>query len=128
MEAAQAEPAIETAPELPDGEYAIVELMGHTTIVGRCAEIERFGTKLLAIEPIWEGGLLPTTFRGGSSIYAFTPCSKEVAQKRAATRLHQLPAAVAAAMPPLLLTQAQSAQEARDARAWCVPDDDDGPY
>ena len=29
--------------ERPPGEYAIVELFGHTTLVGRISEIERFG-------------------------------------------------------------------------------------
>lgn len=39
------------APEIayPPGEYAICELFGHTTLVGRITEIERFGTKMLAI-------------------------------------------------------------------------------
>lgn len=92
-----------TAAELPDGEYAIVECLGHQTLVGRVTEIERFGTKLLAIEPIWNDALLPVTYRGGASIYAFTPCTKEVAIERRAKQDWDLPVAVRAAMPPALL-------------------------
>ena len=33
----------------PPGEYAIVELFGHTTLVGRIAEVERFGAKMMAL-------------------------------------------------------------------------------
>lgn len=46
---------------LPDGQYAIVELMGHSTLVGRVTEIERFGTKLLGIEALFAGQLLVLT-------------------------------------------------------------------
>jgi hypothetical protein len=61
--------------EYPPGEYAIVELFGHTTLVGRIAEVERFGTKMLAIEPLYDGQLLGCVFHGGASIYRLTPCT-----------------------------------------------------
>lgn len=124
-EAATIEPTI----ELPDGEYAIVECLGHQTLVGRCSEIERFGTKLLAIEPVWEGQLLPVTYRGGASIYAFTPCTKEVALAKCAKNKWDLPRASLITMPPALIA-AQEQKEAdeqaeREAR-WARDDDDDG--
>ena len=65
--------------DLPPGEYAIVELLGHTTLVGRIAECERFGTKMMAIEVLCGGRLLPPVYQGGSSIYRLTPCSTETA-------------------------------------------------
>jgi hypothetical protein len=52
-------PRVLTAADLPEGDYAIAEMMGHSTMIGRYAEVERFGTKMLHIEPIWEGKLLP---------------------------------------------------------------------
>ena len=38
----------------PPGDYAIVELLGHTTLVGRITEVEKFGTKMLAIETLFK--------------------------------------------------------------------------
>ncbi len=101
--------ADETKPiDLPEGEYAIVECLGHTTLIGRCEEVERFGSKMLKIEVIWQGRLLQPTFRGGSSLYAYTPCSREVAVERCAKNSWDLPVAVRAAMPPLLLAKAEA--------------------
>ena len=57
-------------PCLPDDQYAIVELMGHTTLVGRVTEIERFGAKL--IEVLFGGRLLPVILQGGASVYRST--------------------------------------------------------
>lgn len=88
---------------LPAGEYAIVEVLGHRTLVGRVEEVERFGTKLMAIEPLFAGQLLPAVLVGGSSIYQFTPCSAEVAALRQPKRDYQLPASVRAALPPAML-------------------------
>lgn len=91
------------AVRLPEGDYAIVEQLGHRTFVGRVLEIERFGTKMLQIEPIFAGALLGPMMIGGGSIFAFTPCTAEVAAKRGAKRLYELPASVAAMVPPALL-------------------------
>lgn len=90
-------------PALPEGEYAIVEVMGHRTIIGRVAEVERFGAKLLSIEPLFNGELLPAIMVGGSSLYQFTPCSAEVAAARCPKHAWQLPASVAATLPPAML-------------------------
>lgn len=88
---------------LPAGDYAIVEMLGHRTLVGRITEVERFGTKLMSIEPLYRGELLPAVLIGGGSIYAFTPCSAEAAAKRGPTDEWQLPTTVRAALPPQLL-------------------------
>lgn len=93
----------DTAPALPAGDYAIVEVLGHRTIVGRVEEVERFGTKLMSIEPLYQDQLLPAVLIGGSSIYQFTPCSAERALARAPKKAWQLPASVAAVLPPELL-------------------------
>ncbi len=85
--------------KLPPGDFAIVELFGHSTMVGCIAEIERFGTKMLAIEPIWQSALLPEVLVGGSSIYRLTACSAEVASARQAKREYELPASVVATLP-----------------------------
>ena len=91
------------AQTLPLGEYAIVELFGHTTLVGRVAEVERFGAKMLVIEPLFRDELLAPVFHGGAAIYRFTPCSAEVAQAQQPRRSYQLPDAVRCIVPPLLL-------------------------
>lgn len=42
-----------SATDMPDGDYAIVEVQGHRTLIGRISEIDRFGTKLLQVEPLF---------------------------------------------------------------------------
>lgn len=85
---------------LPDGEYAIVEVLGHRTMVGRISEVERFGTKLLGIEPIFDGALLPIVLVGGSSIYQMTSVPRATAARRAPSKRYQLNSSVAAMLPP----------------------------
>jgi hypothetical protein len=86
-------------PALPAGDYAIVEILGHRTLVGRVEEVERFGTKMLQIEPIYQGSLLPPVLIGGGSLYAFTTCSADVAAKRGPTEDYQLPQSLRATLP-----------------------------
>jgi hypothetical protein len=88
---------------LPAGDYAIVEVLGHRTIVGRVEEVERFGTKLMSIEPLYQGQLLPAVLIGGSSIYQFTPCTAEVAALRQPKNDWQLAPSIRAALPPEML-------------------------
>ena len=85
--------------EAIEGEFAIVEMLGHSTLVGRISEVERFGTKLCQIEPIYKGELLPPVLVGGSSIYRITPCGADVAFRRAPTADYLLPAPVRARLP-----------------------------
>jgi hypothetical protein len=88
---------------IPEGDYAIVELMGHQTFVGLIAEVERFGTKMIAIKPLFGGQLLDEVYRGGSAIYGVTPCTREVAWNRMPKSEYQLPPSVRAALPAALL-------------------------
>jgi hypothetical protein len=92
-----------SAPEHPPGDYAIVELFGHTTLVGRIAEVERFGTKMLAIEPLFDDTLLGVVFHGGAAIYRLTPCSAAVAYTRQPRQGYQLPPSIRAILPDALL-------------------------
>jgi hypothetical protein len=112
------------AAELPIGEYAIGELFGHTTLVGRIAEVERFGTKMLAIEPLFNRVLLPAVFHGGAAIYRLTPCSPVVAWERQPTQRYELPPTIFATIPPAALPPVE-------APVWAsakTDDDDDGPF
>lgn len=87
-------------PAHPPGEYAIVEILGYQTLVGRFEEVQRFGTAMLKIEPIFNGRLLDPVYQGGASIYRFNPCSAAQAFERAPTESYHLPAAVRVLMPP----------------------------
>ena len=90
---------------LPEGDYAIVELMGHTTLVGRVTEIEKFGAKMMAIEVLFGGQLLTPVLQGGSAIYRFTPCTPETAWKarHKPERAWELPDPIKAIVPRALL-------------------------
>ncbi len=85
---------------LPDGDYAIVEFLGHRTLIGRVSEVERFGTKMLQIEPIFQGRLLAPVLHGGGSIYAMTECSREIAAARAPMHSWQIPDSLRSTLPP----------------------------
>ncbi|WP_408591627.1 hypothetical protein [Novosphingobium sp.] len=89
-----------SAIDLPPGEYAIVEALGHRTLVGRVTEIERFGTKMLQVEPLFGDVMLGPVLLGGGSIYQFTPCSADTAFARRPTKAYQLPGSIAATIPP----------------------------
>jgi len=94
----EAEP-IEPHDALPDGEYAFVEFLGHRTLVGRIEEVERFGSKMLQVEALFEGKLLSAAWYGSGSIYAVTPLSKAQALRHAPTARYQLPGSVQKALP-----------------------------
>lgn len=92
-----------SAANLPDGEYAIVEALGHRTLVGRVSEVERFGTKMLQVEPFFGDVMLGPVLLGGGSIYQLTPCTASTAFARRPKQAYQLPASVAATIPALAL-------------------------
>jgi hypothetical protein len=104
---------------LPVGDYAIVEVLGHRTIVGRVEEVERFGTKLLSIQPLFQDQLLEAVLIGGSSIYQFTPCTAETAAKRQPKHHWQLPASVAAVLPEALLPAPEDVEDDEESLAPC---------
>lgn len=112
-----------SAPTYPPGEWAIVEIMGHSTMVGRITEIERFGTKMLAIEPLFDGVLLGPIYQGGPSIYRLTPCSAEIAFKEQPTKSWQLPPVVQKIIPVAML-----ATETSPGSRYSYPADDDDDH
>ena len=105
----------------PSGEYAIVELFGHTTLIGRIAEVERFGAKMLALEPLFRDELLPAVFHGGAAIYRLTPCTAAVAYAKQPRREYQLPDAIRCIVPELLLAAPEGGAVVHEAE----PDGDD---
>lgn len=117
---------------LPAGEYAIVECLGHRTLIGRIAEVERFGTKMLSIEPLFKGELLPAVLVGGGSLYALTPCSAEVAARRGPQEDYQLPQSLRATLPPAMLpaptTDEDDADEPEFAPAFLAQPFDDEEF
>ena len=92
-----------TADAMPEGDYAIVEILGHRTMIGRVSEVERFGTKLMQIEPLFGDEMLAPVLIGGGSIYQFTPCTATIAFARQPTKTYELPPSVAATIPPRAL-------------------------
>lgn len=99
----------ENTPErvFPSGDYAIVEIMGHQTMVGRIEEVTRFGISMLQIEPIFAGNILPAILQGGAAIYRLTPCSAETAFRTAPKEGQRwaVPEAVRTLLPPLALAK-----------------------
>lgn len=87
--------------DLPAGEYAIVEALGHRTLVGRIAEVQRFGATMLQVEPLYADLMLDPVLLGGGSIYMLTPCSPQVAGARRARYEHELSSSIAATLDDL---------------------------
>lgn len=131
-------PAVEVMPpakpweQLPEGTYAIVELMGHTTLVGRVTEVERFGAKMMAMEVLFNGTLLPVVLQGGPSVYRFTQCSPETAWKaqHKPERSWSLPEPIRAIIPQALLPAPAAPSFDTDERGDGTDDelDDDQPF
>lgn len=88
---------------LPGGDYCILELFGHVTLVGRYREAEQFGVKMLAIEPLFRDMLLPVVFHGGAAIYRLTPVEPVVARAHQPMAAYLLPPAIKALVPLALL-------------------------
>lgn len=86
---------------MPVGDYAIVEALGHRTLVGRVQEVERFGVRMLQIEQLYQQWLLEPTLLSGQSLYQFTPCSPRAAWDRRAKYEYELQGGLAAAIEGL---------------------------
>lgn len=112
----------------PEGDYAIVELFGHTTMVGRIGEVERYGTKMLSIEPLFAGKLLDVVLHGGAAIYRLTLCSAEVAFKEQPTQAYMLPPSVKAIVPTALLASAETVDRRMREIHTYDADDDERPF
>ena len=120
-------------PTLPEGDYAIVALFGHNRLVGRITEIERFGAKMIQIEPIYQGALLAPVYHGGAAIYGLTPCTREKAAECGPKHLYQLPIEVRSVLPPELLPPPRPSFDDRDGDPDLIdievePDPDGEPF
>lgn len=63
--------------------WAILELMGHRRKIGKVTDVEIFGSKMCRIDVLNIDDTFHTEFYGGSSIYACTPVSEQVARMQA---------------------------------------------
>ena len=97
--------------DYPAGDYAIVDLARHYTLVGRLSEVERGGGKLFRIEPLYNDQLLPPVFFGPGAGYMLTPCSAEVAYAQQPRHLYQVPPALKATLPLAEITADDAATE-----------------
>ena len=84
--------------ETDDGWYwAIVLVMGHRRHVGRTREVERFGIKMVRVDVPTKGDPeahgWTTHFYTGTSLFGFTPCTREAAF--AANKPYEPPARLA---------------------------------
>jgi hypothetical protein len=102
--------SVAAPPTEHEGEWAIVELFGHVTLVGRIAEVDRFGVKMLAIEALFRGELLPAVFYAGAAIYRLTLVPKAIAYDNQLTESYQLPVAIRSIVPALLLAAPAAAK------------------
>lgn len=85
---------------IDDGfEWAVVEVFGHRQHIGKCREVERFGSKQLRVDELqlssntdaterWE-----TIFYGGAAIFSYRPITEELARKTCA-RYYPAPARI----------------------------------
>lgn len=65
--------------------WAVLELMGHRKLAGRVSEEVRFGSVMCRIDVPDVGDVAAfTQYYGGSSIYALTPVSEQIARGVAA--------------------------------------------
>lgn len=99
MTAAPTAPVPVSEDNLPSGLYAVVEQLGHATLVGRFEQVERFGAQFLQIEPLFKDWMLPPVLLGGASLYRFTPCTPATAWNMRAKYRHELPPSVCALVP-----------------------------
>lgn len=74
--------------ELKDYGWAIVELMGHRTRVGRATDEMVAGTVMLRLDiPVsGKSDEYTTEYYGGSSIYCMTPVAEEIARQQLGSR------------------------------------------
>jgi hypothetical protein len=71
-------------------QWAVVEIMGHQSVVGRCTEEQLAGATLLRVD-VPDGDSFTTQYVGGGSIYRLRVVSEDVARKLSASRRDHLP-------------------------------------
>lgn len=74
-------------PKTNTPEWAIVEVMGHTTLAGQATEVTKFGSPFIRVDiPEAEKRKAFTTFISPQALYRYTPVDEEYA-RAAASRL-----------------------------------------
>jgi hypothetical protein len=69
----------------PAEEWALVEIFGHRSHMGRIREVERAGAKLLRIEvPTDDHGVFEVFDYGGGAIFSVRPMTEEAVRKACA--------------------------------------------
>lgn len=79
------------AQPLPAGDYAVVELRGGRTYVGRVSLVDRLGARHMSIELLYEDALLPALLVSGEIVYHFSPITAEAARELQNSKRWQLP-------------------------------------
>lgn len=65
--------------------WALVEIMGHRTLIGQVVEVEMLGTKMLRItipDPDPDSNATADQYYSGGSIFSMTPLTPEQAAER----------------------------------------------
>lgn len=83
--------------DLPQPEWAIVEIMGHRRHAGLAQEVQRFGAAMLRLDIYGTGDTQPrrTYFYGGSAIFSYVPCQEAGARRIVDHELESQPPAQA---------------------------------
>jgi hypothetical protein len=71
-------------------QWAVVEIMGHQSVVGRCSEEQIAGATLLRVD-VPDGESFTTQYVGGGSIYRLRVVSEEVGRRLSANRRDHVP-------------------------------------
>lgn len=79
----ESEAPVEEPKAYPEGDYAVVEVMGHLKHIGRYAEVEKFGQKFCQVEPILNEQFQLPILVGAASIYQFRYVTPEYAWENA---------------------------------------------
>lgn len=78
----------------PPGNYALVVLFGRAEIVGRISEAEVCGVRMLAVEALVGGEMLPPAYFGHHAIFSISPLGARAALSNSPRRRDGLPVPV----------------------------------
>jgi hypothetical protein len=131
------------APKRAFDSWALVEVMGHTRVAGKCTEESIAGVNMLRVdvpevtkrierydytkhERVVTEKVIPayTRYFGGSSIFSITPCSEEVARAAAAENASEPP--IMLALPEKLLPAGEVVAEGESRPVGGSDDDTEG--
>lgn len=78
--------------DVPQPEWAVVEIMGHRRHAGLCQEVQRFGSAMLRVDVYATADVTPrrTYFYGGAAIFSYSLCSEASARRIVDYELEQV--------------------------------------